>query len=131
EAAAGAATAGPEPIEPLLANASPDAGKTKVKLCAACHTFDKGGKNGIGPNLYDTVGEPIAEGHNGYAFSPALEKHKSEKWPAADPNKWLFNPKSFAAGTKMTFPGMRSAQDRADVIAYLNSLSAQPKPLGK
>jgi cytochrome c len=132
EAGAGAAAgAGPEPIEPLLAAASADAGKAKVKACAACHTFDKGGKNGIGPNLYDTVGEPIAEGHEGYAFSPALQAHKGAKWTADDLNKWLFSPKSFAPGTKMTFPGMRSAQDRADVITYLDSLSDQPKPLGK
>jgi cytochrome c len=125
------AAAGPEPIEPLLAAATPDAGKAKVKPCAACHTFDKGGKNGIGPNLYDVVNEPIAEGHNGYGFSPALQAHKGEKWTVDDLNKWLYNPKTFASGTKMTFPGMHNAQDRADVIVYLNSLSDQPKPLGK
>ncbi len=131
EAAAGGAAAGPEPIEPLLAAASPDAGKSKAKPCTACHTFDKGGKNGIGPNLYDVIGEPIAEGHDGYSFSPALQAHKGEKWTVDDLNKWLFNPKAFASGTKMTFPGLRNAQDRADVIDYLNSLSDQPKPLGK
>jgi cytochrome c len=129
--AAGGAGAGPEPIEPLLAAATPDAGKAKVKPCIACHTFDKGGKNGIGPNLYDVVNEPIAEGHNGYSFSPALQAHKGGKWTVDDLNKWLYNPKTFASGTKMTFPGMHNAQDRADVIVYLNSLSDQPKPLGK
>jgi cytochrome c len=131
EAAAGEAAAGPEPIGPLLAAASPDAGKAKAKPCTACHTFDKGGKNGIGPNLYDVIDEPVAEGHNGYAFSPALQAHKGEKWTVDDLNKWLFNPKAFANGTKMTFPGMRNAKDRADVIAFLNTLSDQPKPLGK
>ncbi|HUH85876.1 MAG TPA: c-type cytochrome [Stellaceae bacterium] len=129
--AAGQAAAGPEPIEPLLATASVDAGKTKVKPCTVCHTFDKGGKNGIGPNLYNVVNQPIAEGHNGYSFSSSLQAHQGQKWTVDDLNKWLDNPRSFASGTKMTFPGMHSAKDRADVIAYLNSLSDQPKPLGK
>lgn len=119
----------PEPIAPLLASASVDAGKNQAKKCTACHTFDKGGPNRIGPNLYDTVGEPIAEGHGGFPFSPALEAHKGEKWTVDDLNKWLWKPQSFAKGTKMTFVGIQNAKDRADVVAYLNSLSDSPKPL--
>ena len=119
-----------EPIGPLLASASVDDGKSRARVvCNACHTFDKGGPNRIGPNLYDTVGEPIAEGHNGFSFSPALAAHKGEKWTADALNLWLAKPGTFAKGTKMTFAGFPNAKDRADVIAYLNSLSDNPKPL--
>jgi cytochrome c len=133
-AAAGAQQAnaeegGVEPIGPLLAAASVDDGKNRARVCNACHTFDKGGPNRIGPNLYDTVGEPIAEGHNGFSFSAALAGHKGEKWTVDDLNRWLAKPSNFAKGTKMTFAGLPNAKDRADVIAYLNSLSDSPKPL--
>ena len=122
---------GPEPIAPLLANASVDAGKEQSKKCMACHTFEKGGPNRIGPNLYNVLGEPIAEGRNGFAFSPALSAHKGQKWDVEELNQWLDDPQSFAKGTKMTFAGLKKAQDRANVVAYLNSLSDSPKPLGK
>jgi cytochrome c len=128
-AATGQQQAGPEPIAPLLASATIDAGKDQAKKCTPCHTFDKGGRNGIGPNLYEVVDEPIAEDRNDYAFSAALAAHKGQKWSVDDLNKWLFNPQSFARGTKMTFAGLPKAKDRADVIAYLNSLSDHPKPL--
>jgi cytochrome c len=132
--AAGAAQAkaeegGVEPVGPLLAAASVDDGKNRARICNQCHTFDKGGPNRIGPNLYDTVGEPIAEGHNGFAFSAALSAHKGEKWTVDGLNQWLAKPQAFAKGTKMTFAGFPNAKDRADVIAYLNSLSDSPKPL--
>jgi cytochrome c len=129
--AAANAPAGPEPIAPLLAKADPAAGKEKTKPCSVCHTFDKGGPNRIGPNLWNVVGEPIAEDRNGYQFSSALSAHKGQKWTVDDLNHWLFKPQDFAQGTKMTFVGMPKAQDRADVVAYLNSLSDSPKPLGK
>ncbi len=127
EAAAGGAGAKPEPIEPLLAKADVNAGKEVAKKCAACHTFDKGGTNRIGPNLYGIVGEPIAQG-KGYQFSAALSAHKGD-WTIDELNQWLTNPQAFAKGTKMTFAGLPKAKDRADVIAYLNSLSDNPKPL--
>jgi cytochrome c len=123
--------AGPEPIAPLLAAANADAGKDQAKKCAACHTFEKGGPNRIGPNLYAVLGEPIAEGRGGYQFSPALMAHKDKKWDVDALNQWLANPQSFAKGTKMTFAGLPKPQDRANVVAYLNSLSDSPKPLGK
>lgn len=126
---AAAAPAQPENIGPLLAKADINAGKEQTKKCAACHTFEKGGPNRIGPNLYDIVGEPIAQGKNGYQFSAALEAHKGEKWTPEELNKWLTNPQAFAKGTKMTFAGLPKIKDRADVIAYLNSLSDNPKPL--
>jgi len=131
QAAAGAAQAGPEPIEPLLASADAKAGQDQAKKCAVCHTFDKGGPNRIGPNLYNVLDEPIAEDRNGYAFSPALAARKGQKWTIDELNKWLYSPQSYAKGTKMTFVGLPKAKDRADMVAYLNTLSDSPKPLAK
>jgi cytochrome c len=124
----GAAPAAPEPIGPLLASASVDEGKKVSAKCTSCHTFDKGGANRVGPNLYDIVGEPIAEGHGGFAFSDALKAHKGD-WTPDLLSEWLTSPQAFAKGTKMTFAGLPKAKDRADIIAYLNSLSDNPKPL--
>lgn len=123
--------AGPQPIGALLAKADPNAGKAQTKICSVCHTFEKGQPNRIGPNLYDVVGQPIAEDRNGFQFSAALSKHKGQKWTVDDLNQWLWKPSSFADGTKMTFAGFPKAEDRANVIAYLNSLSAHPEPLAK
>jgi len=129
---AAAAPAGPEPIEPLLAAADPAAGKADTKLCTACHTFEKGQPNRVGPNLYGIVGDKIAEAadRGGYDFSAAL-KAKGGTWTVDNLNEWLFKPQNFAKGTKMTYAGMPKAKERADIIAYLNSLSDNPKPLGK
>jgi cytochrome c len=110
-----------EPIEPLLAKADPKKGEQLTKVCQTCHTFDKGGPNKVGPNLWDVTQEQIAS-VPGYQFSAALEKDKNEKWDSEKLNQWLYNPQSFAKGTKMTFAGFPKAQDRADVIAYLESL---------
>ena len=110
-----------EPIGPLLAKADPKRGEQLAKVCQTCHTFNKGGPNKIGPNLWDVTEEQIASVPN-YQFSAALEKDKSDKWDPEKLNQWLHNPQSFAKGTKMTFAGFPKAQDRADVIAYLDTL---------
>jgi cytochrome c len=116
-----AAAAPLEPLEPLLAKADIERGKQLSKVCTQCHTFEKGGPNKIGPNLFGVAEENIAE-VPGYQFSPALQTHKNEKWTPDELNIWLHNPQSFAKGTKMSFAGLPKAQDRADVIAYLESL---------
>ena len=110
-----------EPIEPLLSKADPKRGEQLAKVCTTCHTFDKGGPNKIGPNLWDVTEENIATVPN-YQFSAALQAEKGEKWDPEKLNQWLHNPQSFAKGTKMTFAGFPKAQDRADVIAYLDTL---------
>jgi len=110
------------PIGPLLAKADAAKGQGLTKVCQVCHSFDKGGPNKIGPNLWNLVGEPIGQGRAGFAFSDALEKHKGEKWDPDNLNKWLDNPQNFAPGTKMSFAGIPDAQNRADVIIYLESL---------
>jgi len=110
-----------EPIAPLLANADPKRGEQLAKVCNTCHTFNKGGPNRIGPNLWDVTEEGIAEVPN-YQFSTALQADKGQKWDPEKLNQWLYSPQSFAKGTKMTFAGFPKAQDRADVIAYLDTL---------
>ncbi|HEV2336130.1 MAG TPA: cytochrome c family protein [Stellaceae bacterium] len=120
-AAPEAAPAGPEPIGPLMAKADPKHGEQIAKVCLQCHTFAKGEPNKIGPNLWDIMEENIAS-VPGYQFSNALAADKDKKWDPDELNIWLYKPQEFAHGTKMTFPGLPKAQDRADVIAYLESL---------
>lgn len=118
--AAAEAPKGAEPIEKLLASASVENGQKLSRACAACHTFDKGGPNRVGPNLFGIVGAKQA-GHDGFAYSDALKK-LGGTWTVDELNKWLFNPKAHAPGTKMAFAGMPKTQDRADIVAYLKSL---------
>jgi len=107
------------PIETLLAKADPAKGEDVFKKCASCHTITQGGANGIGPNLYGILGDSIAQGRGGFAFSDGLKKH-SGKWDFKQINTWLTNPRAFADGTKMTFAGLDDPSDRANVIAYIN-----------
>src|SRR5215831_10455573 len=115
------AAAGPEPIGPLLAKADPKKGEQIAKVCAACHTFSKGGANKIGPNLWGITDEAMAE-VSGFQFSAAMEAHKGEKWDPEKLNQWLWKPQAYIKGTKMTFVGIPKGQDRADVISYLETL---------
>jgi len=108
------------PIETLLASADPAKGAEVFKKCTSCHTIDAGGANGIGPNLHGVLGEAIGAGHAGFAFSEALKSHGGN-WTFQAMNDWLHNPKKFAPGTKMTFAGLSKPEDRANIIAYLNS----------
>ena len=98
------------------------------KKCTACHNADQGGANALGPNLYGVMGEAIATGHAGYAFSDALKSHGGT-WDWETMSTWLANPKKFAPGTKMTFSGLSNPQDRADVMMFLNSRDSSPLPV--
>ena len=117
--AAEGAGAAAVPIETLLAKADPAKGQAIFAKCAACHTITQGGPNGVGPNLYGVVGDEIAKGRGGFAFSASLAG-KGGKWDFKTLDTWLTNPRGFADGTKMTFAGLDSGEDRANVIAYLN-----------
>lgn len=126
--AAEAKPAGLPPVEPLLANADAKAGEAFAKtICLICHTVTEGGPAIIGPNLYNVVGGPHAH-MAGYAYSPAM-KGKTGPWTYEELNRWLYKPNEYAPGTKMAFPGIPDAQLRANVIAWLRSLSPDPVPL--
>jgi cytochrome c len=122
-----AAVAAAVPLPDLLAKADADKGKTLTKVCATCHSFDKGAAAKVGPNLFGVV-ERAKGSEAGFAYSDAM-KGKGGKWTFADLDAFISSPKTFVPGTKMGFAGEADAGKRADVIAYLRSLSDSPVPL--
>lgn len=108
-----------QPIAFFLASADVAQGEQQFKKCAACHTINQGGANGLGPNLWGTLGKPIA-GHAGFAYSDAL-KSKGGTWTWDTMSEWIKSPRNFAPGTKMTFAGISNPEDRADLLVYLNA----------
>ena len=116
-----------KPIAFYLAGADPAKGEQVFKKCAACHNAEPGGPNALGPALFGVMGNPVA-GHPGFAFSPAL-KEKGGSWNWETMSEWLANPKKFAPGTKMTFAGLGKPEDRANVMAFLNSRDSSPLPV--
>jgi cytochrome c len=117
------------PIEPLLASAEIGRGQTSAQKCAGCHTFDKGGRNLVGPNLWGVIGRKKAS-EGGFNYSAALKAMPGE-WTISDLNAFIASPKGMVPGTAMTFDGVPRAPERADLIAYLNSLADNPAPLPK
>ncbi len=118
-----------EPIAKLLASADLKRGEAAAKKCIACHTFQKGGPNLVGPNLWGIVNRPKASVAN-FNYSQAM-RAKGGNWGFEELNEYLLNPKKMVPGTNMNFPGITRAPERADLILYLNSLSDNPAPLPK
>ena len=124
-----AEAAGGEPVDALslLAGADMDAGRKGFKKCKACHTVDEGGKNKVGPNLWNVVGADKAA-HADFRYSDALLAMDGN-WTYESLDAFLHKPKDYAPGTKMAFAGLKKPRDRAAMILYLRSLSSDPKPL--
>lgn len=127
-AVAEAVEAAPDvPLEVRLASASADDGSRAFRACAACHTVDQGGPNRVGPNLWDVVGRDIGS-HEGFNYSDAIGGHGGV-WDYEALDGFLKKPSEWAPGTAMSYAGIADDAARADMIAYLRSLSAEPLPL--
>jgi cytochrome c len=126
---AGAPKEPEQPIETLLAKASVEKGQTAAKQCQACHTFEKGGPNRVGPNLWGILNRAKAS-ESGFNYSAGM-KGKGGNWSFDELNKFLANPRQYVPGTTMTFAGLSRPEQRADVINYLRTLADNPVPLPK
>jgi Cytochrome c2 len=118
-----------QPIEAMMATASVEKGQATAKQCQACHTFEKGGPNRVGPNLWGIVGRARAS-EAGFNYSAAM-KAKGGTWTFGELYAFLATPRGYIPGTNMTFAGLARGQQRADVIDYLHTLSDSPMPLPK
>ena len=119
-----------QPIEVLMAKASAEKGEATAKQCAACHTFEKGGPNRVGPNLWGIVGDERGKARGGFNFSAAM-KAKGGEWTFDELNKFLANPRGYIPGTNMTFAGLSRDQQRADVIEFLRQHADSPVAVPK
>ena len=116
-------------IAQLMSKAQAELGLKESKKCAICHTFNKGGANRVGPNLWNIVNAKQAQ-VPGFTFSPALSA-KTGTWNYKELVEYLMSPRKYAPGTKMTFAGFSNPQDAANMVAYLRTLSDNPAPLPK
>ena len=114
-------------ISTLMAMGDAVSGEKVFKKCAACHSIVKGGKNKIGPALYDVVGRKVGD-ISDYKYSKALAAYGKE-WTFEELNGFLIKPAKWVKGTKMAYAGLRKEKDRASVIKYLNKNADNPLPL--
>lgn len=116
------------PLSVMMASADVAAGEKSFKKCSACHTVENGGKAKVGPNLWNVVMGPHAH-QDGFNYSGTLTDMAAEPWSYEALDAFLTSPKAYAPGTKMSFAGLRKPEERANIIAYLRSLSDSPAPL--
>lgn len=114
------AETGPESIADLMASADLERGQKLSRACTACHTLDQGGADRTGPHLWGVFGRPVAS-IGGFAYSDAMKAHGG-KWDVENLNHFLWNPKKTVSGTKMNYRGVKKAEDRAALVAFLKSL---------
>jgi cytochrome c len=125
-----AATQPDVPIAELLAKADAQKGASVAKKCIACHTFEKGGPNKVGPNLWGVIGREKGAVAN-FTYSSSFKDKMKGAWNFDDLSAYLTNPRKMVPGTSMAFIGLNRPNERADVIAYLNAQSDSPQPLPK
>ena len=111
----------------LLQTASLENGEKLSKKCSTCHSFESGGANKAGPNLWNLINRKKAS-KEGFAYSAALVEFGGD-WSYSELNKFFLKPKKYIKGTKMNFNGLKKDSDRADLILWLRSLSDSPAPL--
>jgi cytochrome c len=117
-----------EPIAVRLQKADPAKGQALTKQCMSCHTFEKGGPNKVGPNLYGVVGNKHAH-LDGFGYSSGMKAKHGDDWTFEAIDHFIENPKAAVEGTAMSFLGIKKPDQRADLIAWLNSNSDKPLPL--
>jgi cytochrome c len=122
-----AASGGGDAFAALVAEGDAAAGERAARPCIACHSFEAGGPTKIGPPLHDVVGRPIAS-VEGFSYSDALTGKEGD-WTYDNLNHFLSDPRGWAQGTKMAFVGVKKDEDRANIIAYLRSITESPPPL--
>ncbi len=116
-----------EPISAFLANASIESGKKLFKKCSACHTYEKGAVDKVGPNLWNLINRPLAN-VGGFAYSKALSEFGGV-WGYEELSQFLYKPKQYIEGTKMNFSGLKKSKDRADMILFLREQAEESAPL--
>jgi len=114
-------------IMALFASTSAAEGAKVFKKCAACHSIAEDGGNKIGPALWGVLGRPAGSIPD-YKYSKAMAAH-SKNWSFEEMNGFLIKPKNWIKGTKMSFAGLKKANERAAVILYMNTKTNNPLPL--
>ena len=117
----------PEPILAMIGGVDVANGEKLSRACAACHTFNKGGPDGTGPNLWNVMNRGVGK-KDGFSYSDAVANHGGD-WDYALLNKFLWKPKKAMDGTKMNFIGVKKPEDRAALVAWMRTLSDSPVAL--
>lgn len=120
--------AGPAPVADKLASADIARGEKLFRKCSACHNAEKGASAKVGPNLWNVVNSPKAANPDFGGYSSAMKDFGGD-WSYEELNQFLYKPKDYISGTAMSFSGFKKDSDRANIIAYLRTLSDNPAPL--